>query len=312
MTNLSKNLQVELSEKYTVYYGDIKLDKLAQDQTRKFLIGFNRDPRAIVETVIIPEPKRSTLCVSSQIGCSLNCSFCHTGTQKLERSLTAAEVVGQYMTAATQSGDFPLKDKRVVSNMVFMGQGEPLYNWRQISKAIKILTDEKGIAWSKSKITVSTSGVVPLIPKIATELGVSLAISLHAVNNDLRDVLVPLNKMFPLETVLDACKQYAQSMGNRGRRITFEYVMLKNVNDSLSEARKMAKLLNQLPAHVNLIPFNPWPGSQYESTNMEQIERFANIVSLNGIHCTIRRPRGQDIMAACGQLKSSALNKKIK
>ncbi|KAG1218893.1 hypothetical protein G6F35_007948 [Rhizopus arrhizus] len=312
MTNLSKDLQAELSEKYTIYYGDIKLDKIAKDQTRKFLIGFNRDPRAIVETVIIPEPKRSTLCVSSQIGCSLNCSFCHTGTQKLERSLTAAEVVGQYMTAAKQSNDFPIREKRVISNMVFMGQGEPLYNWRQISKAVKILTDEQGLNWSKPKITISTSGVVPLIPKIATELGVSLAISLHATNNDLRNVLVPLNKMFSLEMVLDACKLYAQSMGNRGKRITFEYVMLKNVNDSLSEARTMAKLLKQLPAHVNLIPFNPWPGSEYESTHIDQIERFANIVSLNGIHCTIRRPRGQDIMAACGQLKSSTLNKSKK
>ncbi|KAG0759527.1 hypothetical protein G6F57_009555 [Rhizopus arrhizus] len=297
MTNLSKDLQAELSEKYTIYYGDIKLDKIAKDQTRKFLIGFNRDPRAIVETVIIPEPKRSTLCVSSQIGCSLNCSFCHTGTQKLERSLTAAEVVGQYMTAAKQSNDFPIREKRVISNMVFMGQGEPLYNWRQISKAVKILTDEQGLNWSKPKITISTSGVVPLIPKIATELGVSLAISLHATNNDLRNVLVPLNKMFSLEMVLDACKLYAQSMGNRGKRITFEYVMLKNVNDSLSEARTMAKLLKQLPAHVNLIPFNPWPGSEYESTHIDQIERFANIVSLNGIHCTIRRPRGQDQQA---------------
>ncbi|KAG1163641.1 hypothetical protein G6F37_001022 [Rhizopus arrhizus] len=297
MTNLSKDLQADLSEKYTIYYGDIKLDKIAKDQTRKFLIGFNRDPRAIVETVIIPEPKRSTLCVSSQIGCSLNCSFCHTGTQKLERSLTAAEVVGQYMTAAKQSNDFPIREKRVISNMVFMGQGEPLYNWRQISKAVKILTNEQGLNWSKPKITISTSGVVPLIPKIATELGVSLAISLHATNNDLRNVLVPLNKMFSLEMVLDACKLYAQSMGNRGKRITFEYVMLKNVNDSLSEARTMAKLLKQLPAHVNLIPFNPWPGSEYESTHIDQIERFANIVSLNGIHCTIRRPRGQDQQA---------------
>ncbi|CEG63525.1 Putative Cfr family radical SAM enzyme [Rhizopus microsporus] len=313
MTNLSKELQNSLSDKYKVYYGDIKLDKIARDKTRKFLIGFKKNqPRAMVETVIIPEPARSTLCVSSQIGCSLNCSFCHTGTQKLERSLTAAEVLGQCMIAAKQSGDFPIKNKRTVSNMVFMGQGEPLYNWKQVSKAIKILTDQRGLNWTKSKITVSTSGVVPLIPKIATELGVSLAISLHATNNDLRDVLVPLNKTFPLEMVLDACKEYAQSMGNKGRRITFEYVMLKNTNDSLSEAKAMVNLLRQLPAHVNLIPFNPWPGSGYESTSMDHIEKFANLISNSGIHCTIRRPRGQDIMAACGQLKSSALNKKIK
>ncbi|KAI9265603.1 cfr family radical SAM enzyme [Sporodiniella umbellata] len=222
MTNIPKQLQAELLEKYRIYYGDLNLDKIAKDHTRKFLIGFDRDPRAIIETVIIPEPKRSTLCVSSQIGCSLSCSFCHTGTQKLERSLTSAEVVGQYMMAAKQSNDFPWRSKRTISNMVFMGQGEPLYNWRQVRRAIQILTDTQGLAWSKSKITVSTSGVVPLIPKIATDVGVSLAISLHAVNNELRDILVPLNKMFPLETVLDACKEYAQQMGNKGRRITFE------------------------------------------------------------------------------------------
>lgn len=221
------------------------------------MIGFNtrHDPKAIVETVIIPESKRSTLCVSSQIGCSLKCSFCHTGTQKLERSLTSGEIVGQYMIAAKNSGDFPFKDdkKKMISNMVFMGQGEPLYNWKNVSKAVKVLTDTQGLNWSKPKITISTSGVVPLIPKIATELGVSLAISLHATNNTLRDALVPLNKTFPLEMVLEACKSYAHHMGNRGRRITFEYVMLDHVNDSLSDARLMVKLLKQLPAHVNLM-----------------------------------------------------------
>ncbi|EPB88742.1 cfr family radical SAM enzyme [Mucor circinelloides 1006PhL] len=314
MPNISKDLQQELNHKYEIKYGEVKLDKTALDKTRKFLIGFNtkQDPRAIVETVIIPETNRSTLCVSSQVGCSLKCSFCHTGTQKLERSLTSGEVVGQYMIAATHSGDFPFKDdkKKMISNMVFMGQGEPLYNWKNVSKGIKILTDPQGLSWSKPKITVSTSGVAPLIPKIATELGVSLAISLHATNNALRDVLVPLNKTFPLEMVLEACKTYASHMGNRGRRITFEYVMLDHVNDSLSDARAMVRLLKQLPAHVNLIPFNPWPGSGYESTKMEHIERFAQVVVQGGVHCTIRRPRGQDIMAACGQLKSSEEKKK--
>ncbi|KAI8646540.1 radical SAM enzyme [Parasitella parasitica] len=314
MTNIHKDLQQELNQKYEIKYGQVKLDKIAADETRKFLIGFNtkQDPRAIVETVIIPEANRSTLCVSSQIGCSLNCSFCHTGTQKMERSLTSGEVVGQYMIAASHSGDFPFRDdkKRTIGNMVFMGQGEPLYNWKNVSKAIKIMTDTQGLSWPKPKITVSTSGVVPLIPKIATELGVSLAVSLHATNNALRDVLVPLNKTFPLEMVLEACKAYASHMGNRGRRITFEYVMLDHVNDSLSDARAMVKLLKQLPAHVNLIPFNPWPGSGYKSTKMEQIERFAQTVIQGGVHCTIRRPRGQDIMAACGQLKSSEEKKK--
>ncbi|KAI8090937.1 uncharacterized protein B0P05DRAFT_528042 [Gilbertella persicaria] len=257
MPNLSKDLKQILDRKYEINYGEVKLDKTALDQTRKFLIGFNtkQDPKAVVETVIIPEKSRSTLCVSSQVGCSLKCSFCHTGTQKLERNLTSAEIVGQYMIAASQSGDFPFKDntRKTISNMVFMGQGEPLYNWKHVSKAIQILTDPQGLSWSKPKITVSTSGVVPLIPKIATELGVSLAISLHATNNALRDVLVPLNKTFPLETVLDACTKYAEHMGNRGRRITFEYVMLDHVNDSLSDARVMVKLLKQLPAHVNLM-----------------------------------------------------------
>ncbi|KAI8877733.1 ribosomal RNA large subunit methyltransferase N [Backusella circina FSU 941] len=313
MPNLSKDMKEALNQKYEINYGEVKLDKMAKDDTRKFLVGFNTkmDPKAVVETVLIPEPKRATLCVSSQIGCSLNCSFCHTGTQKLERSLTSGEVVGQYMIAAERSGDFPLKEdkKRVVSNMVFMGQGEPLYNWKNVSKAVRILTDPQGLNWSKPKITISTSGVVPLIPKIATELGVSLAISLHATNNELRDVLVPLNKTFSLELVLEACKEYARFMGNRGRRITFEYVMLDHVNDSLSEARALVKLLKQLPAHVNLIPFNPWPGSGYESTKMDHVERFAQVVVQGGVHCTIRRPRGQDIMAACGQLKSSTMNK---
>ncbi|KAL0091333.1 radical SAM enzyme, Cfr family [Phycomyces blakesleeanus] len=313
-SNMSKDLRAELESKYTIHYGDVELDKLAEDKTRKFLIGFNtrREPGAIVETVLIPESRRATLCVSSQIGCSLKCSFCHTGTQKLLRSLTASEVVGQYMVAAHRSGDFPLRQdtKRTVSNMVFMGQGEPLYNWRHVSKAIRILTDPQGLGWSKSKITVSTSGVVPLIPKIASELGVSLAISLHATNNELRDVLVPLNKTFPLEMVLDACKSYANLMGNNGRRITFEYVMLDGVNDSIAEARTLVKLLKQLPAHVNLIPFNPWPGSNYLTSKPQQIEDFAQVVLRGGLHCTVRRPRGQDIMAACGQLKSSMTQKK--
>ncbi|KAF7729883.1 hypothetical protein EC973_003617 [Apophysomyces ossiformis] len=257
MSTLSKPLRSQLKEQYQISYGEIKLDKIAKDATRKYLIGFNtkQEPGAVVETVLIPEARRGTLCVSSQIGCSLQCSFCHTGTQKLLRSLTAAEVVGQYMISAHGAGDFPLQPgkRRSVCNMVFMGQGEPLYNWRHVSKAVKILTDPNGLNWPKSKITISTSGVVPLIPKIATDLGVSLAISLHATNNDLRDKLVPLNKTFPLELVLDSCKQYAKAMGSSGKRITFEYVMLDRVNDSVAEARELVRLLKQLPAHVNLM-----------------------------------------------------------
>ncbi|KAL1927738.1 hypothetical protein VTP01DRAFT_3559 [Rhizomucor pusillus] len=313
MTSLPKRLREILDERYIVDYGQVKLDKTSKDGTRKWLVGYNTSmqPNAVVESVLIPEPKRSTLCVSSQIGCSLRCSFCHTGTQKLLRNLTAAEVVGQYMIAAHRSGDFPLRpNERSVSNMVFMGQGEPLYNWRNIRQAVKILTDPEGLQWPKPKITISTSGVAPLIPKIASELGVSLAISLHATRNDLRDVLVPLNKTYPIDMVLNACRQYAHLLkGGNMRRITFEYVMLDNVNDSAHEARELVRLLKQLPAHVNLIPFNPWPGSQYKTSKMERIDKFAEIVINGGIHCTVRRPRGQDIMAACGQLKSNAEQK---
>ncbi|KAI8971812.1 cfr family radical SAM enzyme [Mycotypha africana] len=241
MKNLSKDLQQELADQYDISYGEVKLDKLSDDQTRKFLIGFNtqQDPRAIVETVIIPEQRRSTLCVSSQIGCSLKCKFCHTGTQQLERNLTSGEIVGQYMIAAHTTHDFESSNnKKTISNMVFMGQGEPLYNWRQLQKAIHILTHEQGLHLTKSKVTVSTSGVAPLIPKLASDLGgVSLAISLHATNNSLRDILVPLNKTYSLETVLEACRTYAAHMGikrGRGKRITFEYVMLDKTVQSMA------------------------------------------------------------------------------
>ncbi|CAO3643467.1 unnamed protein product [Cunninghamella blakesleeana] len=313
MTNLSKPLRETLENKYRINYGDVQLEKTAKDQTKKFLIGFDtkQDPGAIVESVLIPEQHRSSLCISSQIGCSLQCSFCHTGTQKLLRNLKAGEVVGQYMIAASKSGDFQLNvnDKRSVSNIIFMGQGEPLYNWRNVNKAIKILTHEDGLGFPKSKIVVSTSGVSPLIPKLASELGVSLAVSLHATNNSLRDLLVPLNKTYPIEEVLDACKNYSQLMGKKGRRITFEYVMLHKVNDALHEAHALVKLLKQLPSHINLIPFNPWPGSEYKTSNWDQIEKFSQIIMNSGIPCTVRRPRGKDILAACGQLKSSEQNK---
>ncbi|KAI9307699.1 putative Fe-S containing enzyme [Cunninghamella echinulata] len=313
MTTLSKPLRETLEKNYKISYGDIQLEKIAKDQTKKYLIGFDtkQDPGAIVESVLIPEPQRSSLCVSSQIGCSLQCSFCHTGTQKLLRNLKPGEVVGQYMIAASRAGDFPLNknERRTVSNIIFMGQGEPLYNYRNTSKSIKILTHSEGLNFPKSKIVVSTSGVAPLIPKLASELGVSLAVSLHATKNDLRNELVPLNKTYPIEVVLDSCKQYSQLMGKKGRRITFEYVMLHKVNDSLQEAHLLVKLLKQLPSHINLIPFNPWPGSKYTTSNWDQIEKFSQIIMNNGIPCTIRRPRGKDILAACGQLKSSEQNK---
>ncbi|KAI8578568.1 hypothetical protein K450DRAFT_246406 [Umbelopsis ramanniana AG] len=312
MSSIPKQLSAKLKEQFVIDYGEIKLDKLSADGTRKFLVGYDTktNPSHVIESVIIPEPKRSTLCLSSQIGCSLACTFCHTGTQKLQRSLTAAEVVGQYMIAAHSQNDFPLDSlqverKRSLTNLVFMGQGEPLYNWRNTSKAVSILTHTNGLAIPKPKITISTSGVAPLIPKVASDLGVSLAISLHATRNATRDQIVPLNKTYPIAVVLDACKQYVRLLGKRRNRITFEYVMLRGVNDSVMEARELVKLLKELPAHVNLIPWNPWPGSVYETSTSEQIDRFAAVVMEGNVPCTVRRPRGQDIMAACGQLKST-------
>ncbi|KAH8549824.1 23S rRNA m(2)A-2503 methyltransferase [Umbelopsis sp. PMI_123] len=312
MSSIPKNLIAKLKDQFVIDYGEIKLDKLSIDGTRKFLVGYDTKtyPSHVIESVIIPEPKRSTLCLSSQIGCSLACTFCHTGTQKLQRSLTASEVVGQYMIAAHSQNDFPLvssqlERKRSLTNLVFMGQGEPLYNWRNTSKAVSILINSSGLAVPKPKITISTSGVAPLIPKVASELGVSLAISLHATRNSTRDKIVPLNKTYPISEVLDACKQYVRLLGKRRHRITFEYVMLRGVNDSLAEAHELVKLLKEIPAHVNLIPWNPWPGSIYETSTSDQIDRFASLVMEGNVPCTVRRPRGQDIMAACGQLKSS-------
>ncbi|OZJ06270.1 hypothetical protein BZG36_00791 [Bifiguratus adelaidae] len=307
MTNVSKALRQELGQQFDIVYGSVELDKKSVDGTRKYLIGFKTlDARNVIETVMIPETTRSTLCISSQVGCSLNCSFCHTGTQKLERNLTASEIIGQYMIAAHHKGDFPLQERQRhrLSNIVFMGQGEPLYNWRQVSKAVKLLTAPKGVGLPKQRVTISTSGVVPLIPKIASELGVALAISLHATTNDLRDELVPLNKTYPLSMLLAACHDYIQSLPNR-TRITFEYVMLDRVNDHPSQAKDLVRHVKGLPAHVNLIPFNPWPGSQYNTSTPDRIEQFARVIEEAGIPCTVRRPRGQDIMAACGQLKSS-------
>ncbi|RUS18969.1 Cfr family radical SAM protein [Endogone sp. FLAS-F59071] len=312
MTSLSLPLRKALDEQFTIDYGHVKLDKLSTDGTRKFLVMLDDNPRAVVETVVIPEQQRGTLCLSSQVGCSLNCKFCHTGTQKLLRNLTAGEVVGQYMIAASVFGDFPLTlgKKREVTNIVYMGQGEPLYNWKNVSKSIRILTDPTGLSFPPLKLTVSTSGIAPLIPQIAL-LGASLAISLHAPCNDLRDVLVPLNRTYPIQDVMKACHDYVriEGRGKNARRITFEYVMLRGVNDGLAEAREVVRLLKEVPGHVNLIPFNPWPGSGYQTSLPEQIELFAKVIKESGMHCTVRSPRGQDIMAACGQLKSTMQDK---
>ena len=267
-----------------------------------------------IETVYIPEEGRGTLCVSSQVGCTLTCSFCHTGTQKLVRNLTSEEIVAQIMVARDRLGDFPEADTpqgaivpsegRLISNVVMMGMGEPLYNFEEVKKALLIVSDGEGLSLSKRRITLSTSGVVPMIEKAGSEIGCMLAISLHAVRDDLRNELVPINKKYPLKELLDACRSYP-GLSN-AKRITFEYVMLKGVNDSLEDAKELVRLLKGIPAKINLIPFNPWPGSPYDCSEWEQIEIFSDYVNRAGYASPIRTPRGRDIFAACGQLKSES------
>ncbi|KAI9468701.1 radical SAM superfamily protein [Coemansia mojavensis] len=311
MANLPKTLQRDMDAQYAIDYGRIVDNQLSVDGTRKLLLQFNDDPQASVETVFIPEHHRGTLCVSSQVGCSLSCTFCHTGTQKLYRNLTASEIVGQYMVAAWIANDFPQKmnQQRNVSNIVFMGQGEPLYNFRNVSSAISLLTDRQGIGIAPWRITISTSGVAPLIPRIAKELRVGLAISLHSADNDTRSEIMPINKTYPLKQLMESCTEFAKLAGQQNRRITFEYVMLDGINDSDSDAKRLVELLKHLPAHVNLIPFNPWPGSAYCSSSPERIDSFCSQIRRSGIHASVRTPRGDDILAACGQLKSA--NKKL-
>jgi len=258
-----------------------------------------------VESVHIPEAARGTLCVSSQVGCTLTCRFCHTGTQRLVRNLSAAEIVGQVMLARDELGEWPAPAAdRQLTNLVMMGMGEPLYNYDNVAKALRIVMDGEGIAISKRRITLSTAGVVPAMRRCGEELGVNLAVSLHAVSDELRDRLVPLNRKYPLAELLAACRDYPGV--HNARRITFEYVLLKGVNDSPADAREMTRLLKGIPAKVNLIPFNPWPGAPFECSSPEAIERFAEILFEGGLTAPVRQPRGQDIMAACGQLKSAS------
>ena len=267
-----------------------------------------------IETVYIPEEGRGTLCISSQVGCTLTCSFCHTGTQKMVRNLTAEEILAQLLVARDRLGDFPEKgtpdgaivpaEGRKVTNIVMMGMGEPLYNFEEVKKALLIASDGDGLALSKRRITLSTSGVVPEIYRTGEEIGVMLAISLHAVRDELRDMLVPINKKYPLAELMKACRDYP-GLSN-AKRITFEYVMLKDVNDSMEDAKALVKLLRGIPAKINLIPFNPWPGTNYQCSDWEQIERFADYVNAAGYASPIRTPRGRDIFAACGQLKSES------
>ena len=317
MTNIAKPLRDALAERFTLKRPEIVAEQVSEDGTRKWLIRF--PPRGAgrpveVETVYIPEEGRGTLCVSSQVGCTLTCTFCHTGTQRMVRNLTAEEIVQQVLISRERLGDFPdatipqgavvPSEGRLVSNVVMMGMGEPLYNFDQVKEALLIAADGDGIALSKRRITLSTSGVVPMIFRAGAEIGTMLAISLHAVRDDLRDVLVPINRKWPIAELMDACRAYP-GLSN-ARRITFEYVMLKDVNDSLAEAKDLVKLLKGIPAKINLIPFNPWPGAPYECSDWERIEAFADVVNRAGYASPIRTPRGRDIFAACGQLKSAS------
>ncbi|WP_113468006.1 23S rRNA (adenine(2503)-C(2))-methyltransferase RlmN [Rhizobium mayense] len=317
MANVSNDMREMLKTHFTIARPEIVEEQVSNDGTRKWLLRF--PPRGAgrpveVETVYIPEEGRGTLCISSQVGCSLTCSFCHTGTQRLVRNLTAEEILSQLLLARDRLGDFPDREApqgtimpaegRKVSNIVMMGMGEPLYNFDSVKTALLIASDGDGLSLSKRRITLSTSGVVPEIYRTGEEIGVMLAISLHAVRDDLRDMLVPINKKYPLKELMDACRAYP-GLSN-ARRITFEYVMLKGVNDSLEDAKGLIQLLKGIPAKINLIPFNPWPGTNYQCSDWEQIEKFADFINSAGYASPIRTPRGRDILAACGQLKSES------
>jgi 23S rRNA (adenine2503-C2)-methyltransferase len=338
MTSMSKDLRGELDRQFTLARPEVVAEQISADGTRKWLLRLpgafsgevgtgspsgnatNRqetsDRPHEVECVYIPETDRGTLCVSSQVGCTLNCSFCHTGTQRLVRNLTAGEIVGQVMIARDRLGDWPgqagpaagavvpTEASRLVSNVVMMGMGEPLYNFEAVRDALLIVADNEGLALSKRRITLSTSGVVPLIPRVGAEIGCMLAVSLHAVSDAVRNELVPLNRKYPIAELMQACRTYPGL--TNAKRITFEYVMLKGVNDSLADAKALIKLIKGIPAKINLIPFNPWPGSRYECSDWDQIEQFSEYVFRAGYSSPVRTPRGRDILAACGQLKSAS------
>ena len=305
MTTLSLELRDELKKYHNLERPVISNEKISEDGTKKWLLKFTDGSE--VETVFIPDDERGTLCVSSQVGCTLNCTFCHTGTQKLVRNLTSQEIVSQVLIARDSLEEWG-EEQRKITNIVMMGMGEPLYNFENVRDGILVMSDDAGLSISKRKITLSTSGIVPKIKMAGNEIGSMLAISLHATNNDLRNEIVPINKKYPIEELLDACKNYP-GLSN-SKRITFEYVMLKGINDSEAEARDLVKLISGIPAKINLIPFNSWPGSSYECSDWDQIEKFGDIVNRGGYASPIRMPRGEDISAACGQLKSDT--KKIR
>jgi 23S rRNA (adenine2503-C2)-methyltransferase len=322
MTTLSKELRAALARHFTLARPEVAAEQISVDGTRKWLLrlpGERADAPHEVECVYIPEIDRGTLCISTQVGCTLNCSFCHTGTQRLVRNLTAAEIAAQVVVARDRLGDWLATqaaadasvaggsarepDKRLVSNVVMMGMGEPLYNFEAVRDGLGVVADGDGLSISKRRITLSTSGVVPNIARAGAEIGSMLAVSLHAVTDELRNELVPLNRKYPIAELLQACRNYP-GLSN-ARRITFEYVMLKGVNDSLADARALVRLLKGIPAKINLIPFNPWPGTKYECSDWDQIERFSEVVFAAGYASPVRTPRGRDILAACGQLKSA-------
>lgn len=319
MTDVSKDLRAVLSAHFTLDRPEIVTEQVSIDGTRKWLLrlpkrGHEAHPPEI-ECVYIPEEDRGTLCISSQVGCTLTCTFCHTGTQRLVRNLEVEEIVGQILLAKDRIGDWPGANlpedggllplgERKITNIVLMGMGEPLYNFDNVRDAMEVASDGEGLSMSKRRITLSTSGVVPEIGRWGDEAGTMLAISLHAVRDELRDVLVPINRKYPIAELLEACRNYPGV--SNPRRITFEYVMLKGVNDSLADARELVRLLSGIPAKINLIPFNPWPGTDYECSDWAQIEKFAEVVNKAGYASPVRTPRGRDILAACGQLKSES------
>jgi 23S rRNA (adenine2503-C2)-methyltransferase len=318
MTSVSKELRALLDAQFTLARPEVVAEQVSVDGTRKWLLRLpgehaGENPHE-VECVYIPEADRGTLCLSSQVGCTLTCTFCHTGTQRLVRNLTPGEIVGQVMVARDRLGDWPggvraqgpglpTEGDRFVSNIVMMGMGEPLYNFEAVRDALLVVADGEGLSISKRRITLSTSGVVPMIARAGEEIGTMLAVSLHAVTDVLRNELVPLNRKYPIRELLDACRNYP-GLSN-ARRITFEYVMLKGVNDSIADAKALVRLLKGIPAKINLIPFNPWPGTRYECSDWDRIEEFSEIVFNAGYASPVRTPRGRDILAACGQLKSA-------
>ena len=303
MNNISNDLRKKISGLYKIERPKIESQKISKDGTQKWLLKLQDNN--LIETVFIPETNRGTLCVSSQVGCTLNCKFCFTGTQTMVRNLTTQEIISQLLVARDQLSEWPNNNQRTISNIVFMGMGEPLYNYENVKQAVLIMGDNEGIKISTKKITLSTSGIIPKILKWGNEVDTRLAISLHATNDQLRNNIVPINKKYPLQELIQACKDYPRAKNSK--RITFEYVMLKDLNDHISDAKQLVKLIAGIPAKINLIPFNPWPNAPYECSNQEQIKKFSDIVNKAGYAAPVRKTRGQDIMAACGQLKSSSV-----